>query len=67
MYPYEFDFDMWSELSDITGDRIKVSMTQNGDTFAILKLKPNENALISINKMFEKYLISIQKSKKNNS
>ena len=67
MYPYEFDFDMWSELSDITGDRIKVSMTQNGDTFAILKLKPNENALISINKMFEKYLISIQKSNKNNS
>ena len=67
MYPYEFDFDMWSALSDITGDRIKVSMTQNGDTFAILKLKPNENALISINKMFEKYLISIQKSSKNNS
>ena len=67
MYPYEFDFDMWSILSDITGDRIKVSMTQNGDTFAILKLKPNENALISINKMFEKYLISIQKSSKNNS
>ena len=67
MYPYEFDFDMWSDLSDITGDRIKVSMTPNGDTFAILKLKPNENALISINKMFEKYLISIQKSSKNNS
>ena len=67
MYPYEFDFDMWSELSDITGDRIKVSMTQSGDTFAILKLKPNENALISINKMFEKYLISVQKNSKNSS
>lgn len=65
MYPYEFDLDMWEEMSELVGDRIRVSGTQNNDWFATLKLKPQENALITINKMFEKYLISVQKNKTN--
>ena len=66
-YPESFDFDMWSDMNDIVGDRIKVSMGQSGDTFAVLKLRPNENALISVNKMFEKYLETVQKIEKKNS
>lgn len=66
MYPYEFDFDMWSYMSEVSNDRIKVSMTPNGETFAVLKLKPQENAMVSINKMFEKYLLSVQKNNTNN-
>ncbi len=66
-YPECFDFDMWSELSEITNDRIKVSMGVGGETFAVLKLRPNENALISVNKMFEKYLETVQKIEQKNS
>ena len=66
MYPEEFDFDMWSDMSDITNDRIKVSMGQNGETFAVLKLRQGENALICVNKMFEKYLETVQKNSKTN-
>ena len=64
MYPEVFDFDMWSDMSDITGDRIKVSMGAGGETFAVLKLRQGENALITVNKMFEKYLETVQKLEK---
>ncbi len=66
MYPEQFDFDMWDDMSEIVGDRIRVSMGQSSETFAVLKLRQNENALITVNKMFEKYLETVQKTEMKN-
>ena len=64
LYPEVFDFDMWDDMNEIVGDRIRVSMGVNGETFAILKLRQNENALVAVNRMFEKYLETVQKTEK---
>ena len=60
MYPEEFDIDMWSYMSDITSDRLRVVMSNNGDNYVILRLKNGENALATVNKMFEKYIKNVQ-------
>ena len=50
----EPDIDIWSDLSDMTRGRLKMSLGQN---VAIrLQLKAGENALNIIHKIFEKYL-----------
>ena len=60
MYQDKLDVDMWTEMSFIMGGRIRVVMSAGGDSYAVLKLKGGENSLAVINKMFEKYLETVQ-------
>ena len=66
-YQSIFDLEMWKDMSFIMGGRIKVVTGNKGDSFAALKFKPGENSLAIINKMFEKYLESVQNRDINNS
>ena len=56
MYQSKLDLDMWEELSDITGGRLRLMLGSMGEDYAYIKLKSGENSLILISKMFEKYL-----------
>ncbi len=59
LYTEEFDMDMWSDMSDISGGRLRVVMGAMGDSYVSLKLKSGENGLSTVNKLFEKYLADI--------
>ncbi len=61
MYPEEFDIDVWSDMSHIAGSRLRVVMGQNGENHIVFRLKPGENATSLINKLFEKYIETVQK------
>jgi transcription-repair coupling factor (superfamily II helicase) len=61
MYQSELDLDMWQDLSDISGGRLRVMMGSVGENFVVLRMKPGENALRLINRMFEKYLETVQR------
>ena len=50
----ELDLDIWSELSDMTKGRLKMSLGKG--TAIRLQLKAGENALNIIHKIFQKYL-----------
>lgn len=65
MYPENFDIDMWTYMSEITDGRLRVVMGASGDTYVVLRLKAGENALSSINKMFEKYIETVQRKELN--
>lgn len=64
LYPEGFDMDMWSEMSRIAGNRLRVVMGQMGETYVVFRLKSGENATALINKLFEKYIETVQKSEK---
>lgn len=60
-YQNELDLDMWSEISDISGGRVKIMMGTVGESFVYIRLKNDENPLILINRLFEKYLDGVQR------
>lgn len=64
MYPDGFDMDLWSVMSHIAGSRLRVVMGQMGETYVVFRLKPGENATALINKLFEKYIETVQKTEK---
>jgi transcription-repair coupling factor (superfamily II helicase) len=64
MYQGELDMEMWQEMAFITGGRLRVVMGTVGDSYVTLKLKNGENSLTIINKMFEKYLETVQNEEK---
>ena len=51
----KLDIDIWSELSDLTKGRIRFS-GMSKDAAVKLQLRPGENMLGIIHKIFEKYL-----------
>ena len=60
IYPEKLDFDVWMQLSDIFG-RLRVMMS--GDPHICLRLQKDDDALMLIHKIFEKYIeISHQKA-----
>jgi len=65
MYQSELDLEMWKEMSFIMGGRLRVVLGTVGDSYVVLKLKSGENSLKIVNKMFEKYLETVQKNEKN--
>ena len=65
MYQNELDMPMWTEMSFIMGGRIRVVMGTVGESYVTLRLKNGENSLITVNKMFEKYLETVQTNDKN--
>ncbi len=65
MYQDKLDIDMWKEMSFITGGRLRVVMGTVGDSYVTLKLKSGENSLKIVNKMFEKYLETVQTNDNN--
>ncbi len=54
IYPEKFDLDIWSELSDTCEDSIRV--VSGSKIFINVKIKNKEDSLLSIYKIFEKYL-----------
>lgn len=64
-YQGELDIPMWQEMSFIMGGRIRVMMGSVGESFVTLRLKNGENSLTIVNKMFEKYLETVQNEDKN--
>ncbi|MBQ8407829.1 MAG: transcription-repair coupling factor [Clostridia bacterium] len=65
LYQQKLDVSMWQEMSFITGGRLRVMMGANGDNYVVLRLKAGENSLVIINRMFEKYLETVQNGDKN--
>ncbi len=65
MYQEELDVPMWKEMSFIMGGRLRVVLGTVGDSYVTLKLKQNENSLIIVNRMFEKYLETVQTNEMN--
>ncbi len=65
MYQGELDVAMWQEMSFIMGGRLRVVLGTVGDSYVTLKLRSGENSLKIINKMFEKYLETVQTNEKN--
>ncbi len=65
MYQTELDVPMWQEMSFNMGGRLRVVLGTVGDNYVTLKLKPHENSLKIINKMFEIYLETVQKNEMN--
>ena len=55
---------MWQEMSFIAGGRLRVMMGANGDNFVTIRLKNGENSLVIINRLFEKYLETVQNEDK---
>ena len=64
MYTDEFDMDVWSVMSHIAGNRLRIVMGQLGSDYVVFRLKSGENATALINKLFEKYTETVQKSEK---
>ena len=60
----ELNIPMWQEMSFIMGGRVRVTMGSVGESFVSLRLKSGENSLTIINKMFEKYLETVQNGEK---
>ena len=67
MYQSTLDMEMWKEMSFITGGRIRVMMGSVGENYVTMRLKAGENSLIIINRLFEKYLETVQNRDINNS
>jgi hypothetical protein len=65
MYQTELNMPMWTEMSFIMGGRLRVVMGSVGESYVALKLKGGENSLIVVNRMFEKYLESVQTNQQN--
>ncbi len=65
MYQDELNIEMWKEMSFIMGGRLRVVLGTVGDSYVTLKLKNGENSLKIVNKMFEKYLETVQTNDKN--
>ncbi len=59
-----FDLDLWQDLCDASGDRLRIMMTPGGDNYALLRLRGEEQGLAIIYKMFEKYLETVQSTAK---
>ena len=57
------DMDVFRELAFITGGRLRV-MIGSGESIGVIKLKPGENSIITVHKMFEKYLETVQNGEK---
>ena len=53
-----------AEMSFIAGGRLRVMMGANGDNFVTIRLKNGENSLVIINRLFEKYLETVQNEDK---
>jgi transcription-repair coupling factor (superfamily II helicase) len=64
-YQNELDIPLWQEMSFIMGGRIRVMMGSVGESFVTLRLTNGEDALTIVNKMFEKYLETVQNEDKN--
>jgi transcription-repair coupling factor (superfamily II helicase) len=54
IYPTDFDFEVLSDLSDAFDGRIKMALTS--DPHINFKLKKGESGLVSLKKVFEKYV-----------
>ncbi len=65
LYQEELDVKMWQEMSFIMGGRLRVVLGTVGDSYVTLKLRQNENSLLIVNKMFEKYLETVQTKEMN--
>ena len=65
MYQNELNIPMWQEMSFIVGGRLRVVMGSVGDSYVTLRLKNGENSLVIINRLFEKYLETVQNEDKN--
>ncbi len=65
MYQDKLNVDMWKEMSFITGGRLRVVMGAVSDSYVTLRLKNGENSLKIVNKMFEKYLETVQTNNNN--
>lgn len=65
MYQEELNVPMWQEMSFESGGRLRVVIGTVGDSYVSLKLKPRENSLLIVNRMFEKYLETVQTNEKN--
>ena len=63
-YQDKLDVPMWQEMSFIAGGRLRVMMGANGDNFVTIRLKNGENSLVIINRLFEKYLETVQNEDK---
>ena len=57
------DMDVFRELAFITGGRLRVNIG-SGESIGVIKLKPGENSIITVHKMFEKYLETVQNGEK---
>ena len=57
------DMDVFRELAFITGGRLRVNIG-SGESIGVMKLKPGENSIITVHKMFEKYLETVQNGEK---
>lgn len=64
MYPEKMDLDVWSVMSQIAGSRLRLVSGQLGEHYAVFKVKPSENATALINRLFEKYIETVQKAEK---
>ena len=58
IYPTDFDFEVLSDLSDAFDGRIKMALTS--DPHITLRLKKGESGLVSVHKLFEKYIELMQ-------
>ncbi len=65
MYQEELDIPMWTEMSFEVGGRLRVVIGTVGDSYVAMKLKAGESSLTIVNKMFEKYLETVQTKEKN--
>ena len=57
------DMEVFRELAFITGGRLRV-IVGSGESIGVIKLKPGENSIITVHRMFEKYLESVQNGEK---
>ena len=49
------------KLTELVDGRLRIVLGNTGENYAALKLKPEEDSLEIINRMFEKYLDLVQK------
>ncbi len=57
------DMAVFTELAFITGGRFRV-IIGSGESIGVIKLKPNENSIITVHRMFEKYIETVQNGEK---
>ncbi len=57
------DMEVFVELSFLTGGKLRV-IPGSGESIGVLKLKQNENSLMIIYRLFEKYLETVQNEEK---
>jgi len=64
MYQSNLDLPMWQEMAFISGGRLRVVMGSGKDSYVVLRLKGGETGIGIINKLFEKYLETVQNEDK---